>query len=64
MELRGTLRQLPFSRDVVLPTYRCVIVPNVLHRDAALDRTHRRAEITPDARLLDDLDDGAPIGAG
>src|SRR6476620_2812642 len=44
---------------VLLPRHRLLAHGERLHRDATLNRAHLRAQIAADARLVNDLDDGA-----
>src|SRR6266568_2067156 len=57
--MKGLLagRKFAFTRSIVLPTDRGVVVLHRAHRDALLHGAHRCAKVTPDARFLDDLHD-------
>ena len=61
MELLRPRRELAFPGGVFLPGHRRVVVRHLSHRDALLHRAHRSAQITPNARFLDDLHDGPAI---
>src|SRR2546422_10082475 len=61
MKSLGAWRQLPFSRSVLLPRDRRVVIRHALHSNAVLHGTDRRAEIAAHAGLFDDLDNRSAI---
>src|SRR6266576_1130510 len=63
MEVLRPRRKRALTRSVVLPTHCRILIRDLAHRDAILDRADGSAQITPNARFLDDLDHRSAIVA-